>query len=83
MAYGCDASLVIRSCFTAIPFEKEKLAGPITANSELDVRRGVALTRYLADLGLNTIRKGPRRGTMQGDADSSAVDPYGNAAGQR
>ncbi len=25
VAYGCDASLVIRSCFTAIPFEK--LAG--------------------------------------------------------
>jgi len=61
VTYGCDASLVIRSCFTAIPFEK--LTEPITANSESDVRRGIALTRYLADLGLHTITKDspPRR----------------------
>lgn len=33
VAYGCDASLVIRSCFTAIPFGL--LTGPITADSEV------------------------------------------------
>ncbi len=48
--YGFDAALVIRSGFTALPLDQ--LAQPPTPALRAEVARRVALTRYIADVGL-------------------------------
>jgi hypothetical protein len=48
--FGCDAALVIRSGFTALPLDA--LAQPAAAVDRIELSRRLALTRYITDLGL-------------------------------
>ncbi len=48
--YGMDAGAVVRSAFTALPFDR--LGEPITDELAQLVHQRLALTRYLVDLGL-------------------------------
>jgi hypothetical protein len=49
--FGCDAALVVRSAFTALPLEQ--LGQPPTDDLARLWRSRVELTRYLVDLGLS------------------------------
>ncbi|WP_162641842.1 hypothetical protein [Streptosporangium sp. 'caverna'] len=51
ITYGFDASMVVRSCFMVVPFER--LAEPVTAELQETLAQRLSLTRYLADIGLN------------------------------
>jgi len=50
VAYGLDGGIQLRSTFTALPLDR--LAGPLTDELAAHLERRIALTRYLADLGL-------------------------------
>jgi hypothetical protein len=48
--YGFDAAMVIRSAFTAMPWDE--FTGPVTPDLDTRVASRSALTRYLVDVGL-------------------------------
>jgi hypothetical protein len=48
--FGCDAALVIRSGFTALPLDE--LAQSAESVDRTELSRRLALTRYITDLGL-------------------------------
>ncbi|NUR73852.1 MAG: aminoglycoside phosphotransferase [Hamadaea sp.] len=53
VAYGYLGSLVARAAFTSLPFEL--LAAPPSAETDAVLQHRVALTRFLADLGLTLL----------------------------
>jgi hypothetical protein len=55
--YGMDGGLLVRSTFTALPFER--FQEPLTEELDQTVQQRLALTRYLAGLGRALIERTP------------------------